>query len=85
MVQAAQDRFGAHGIRLLLPIAGAGLLLVRMCGRRIGNTWPEGHMRAAGIVVTDPRNQDRLQVRLGQRNQPIQALATYCADNSLAN
>jgi len=85
VVQAAEDRFGVHGIRLFASIAGSGLLLVTMCSRRIGNTWPKGHMRASGVVVTDPRTQDGTQMRLGERNQPIQTLATDGSDESLAN
>jgi hypothetical protein len=84
-MQPAQDRFGMDGIRLLAPMARAALLFVGRCGRRIRNIRPEGHVRATGIIVTDPRTQDRPQMRLGKRNQPIQTLAADGADHSLAN
>src|SRR5579862_3614036 len=56
-----------------------------MCRRRIGHTWPQGHMWTAGVVMKDPRTQDRPQMRFGQRYQPIRTLATDGADESFAN
>jgi len=69
-MQPAQDRFGMDGVRLLAPMARAAFLFVGGGGRRIRNTRPEGHVRATDIIVTDPRTQDRPQMRLGERNQP---------------
>src|ERR1022692_1104401 len=84
-IQSRKDRFRMDSVRLFATMARTRLLLVAERRRRIGNTRTECHVRAAGIVMGNPRFQNGPQVRFGKRNQPIQALATNCADDSLAD
>src|ERR1022692_5180010 len=85
VMQSGKDRFRMDSVRLFATMARTRLLLVAERRRRIGNTRTECHVRAAGIVMGNPRFQNGPQVRFGKRNQPIQALATNCADDSLAD
>ena len=56
----------------------------RSCGRaRYAGT--QRAVRAPAVVVGNPLAQDRAQMRLGQRNHPIQALAPDRADDPLAD
>src|SRR5208337_3575873 len=66
-------------------MTGIGMWVVEIDKRRIRNTGTQRHVRAPGIVMVDPRFHDAPQMRFRQRNQPIQALATDCADNAFAN
>ena len=42
-------------------------------------------MRTPAVVVSDPVAQDRAQMRLGQRDQPVQALPANGSDDPLAD
>jgi hypothetical protein len=55
----------------------------RQGGRWLGNTWPQGHMRAAGVVMGYPLAQDPSQMVCAQRNQQVEALPPQRADKPL--
>src|SRR6266853_6647374 len=56
----------------------------RQGGRRLGNTWPQRHMRAAGVVMGHPLAQDPSHMVCAQRNQKVEALPPQRADKPLA-
>ena len=56
-----------------------------MVRRRVGQARAQRHVRTAAVVVVDPASQNRSQMRFGQGNQPIQALAADRADQALTN
>ena len=52
---------------------------------RVRHAWTERHVRASVVVMTHPCGQDRSQVRLRQRYQPVQALASNRSDHPFAD
>jgi len=56
----------------------------RSCGRP-GYTGSQRTVRTPAVVVCNPLAQDRAEMRLGQWNHPIQALAPDRADHALAD
>jgi hypothetical protein len=52
----------------------------RQSHERLGNTRPQGHVRAPGIVMRDPLREDASQVAVRQGNQVIQAFPSQCAN-----
>ena len=85
MVQTAKDRLGADHVGLFAAMARSGLLVIAIGGRRIGNTRAQRHVRTSSIVMRNPHSQNGSQMRLGQRNQPIQTLAPYRTDDAFAD
>ena len=53
--------------------------------RRLRDTWPQGQMGTPFIVVWHPLVQETPQVRLGERDQKIQAFPPQRAHKPLAN
>jgi hypothetical protein len=49
-----------------------------------GNTWTEGTMRPASVVMRDPLTEDPPQVAVTERDHIVQTFATDCPDQSFA-
>jgi hypothetical protein len=77
MVQATQDGVGHHAEVLwnLMPVC---LERYGKVGRRLRNTWPQGHARAACVIMPYPCRQKTSQVVLGERDHEIQAFSPEC-------
>ena len=58
VMQAAQDRIGADGIRFSEAMARTRMQIVKNDDGRIGKTGTERHVRTSGVVVGNPRLQD---------------------------
>src|SRR5215472_17169176 len=50
----------------------------------LGHTWPQGHMRAVGVVMGYPLAQDPSHMVCGEWNQKVEALPPQRADKPLA-
>ena len=85
VVQSARYGFGAHE-RTRRPSTSRFSLrgACRSC-RRAGNVGTQRAVRTPAVVVSNLLAQDRAEMRLGQRNHPIQALAPDRADDPLAD
>lgn len=83
-MQSSQHRSRHH---CKLPVQAQVALLGgrRRHGRRIGNTRTQGGVCARAVVMRYPFFQDRSQVRLRDRNQPVKTLTPNCPDHSLAD
>ena len=85
-MQAAQHEFRAHE-RTRRPSTSRFNLRgsCRSCGRP-GYTGSQCTVRTPAVVVCNPLAKDRAEMRLGQRNHPVQALtpdrADHCARRS---
>ena len=75
VMQTAQHRSGAHAEALADPMAGWLRRRPDEHQWRIRYAWTERHVGASVVVMTHPCRQDRSQVRLRQRYQPVQALS----------
>ena len=85
VMQTAQHRSGAHAEALADSMAG-GLCRRRHDPRwRVRHAWTERHVGASVVVMTHPCLQDQSQVRLRQRYQPVQALASNRSDHPFAD
>src|SRR3954451_7875382 len=82
MVQTAQDRCGDH-----LPVLGKAMTdahgLIRV-GHWLGNARSQAGVWTTAIVVGRPFTKDASEMSLVHRDQPIETLPTYGADQSLA-
>src|SRR5215467_8183241 len=79
IVQAAKDRTCHHTVmcRQAMPLL---LKWSRQSHERLGNTRPQGHVRAPCIVMRDPLREDASQVAVRQGNQVIQAFPAQRAN-----
>jgi hypothetical protein len=85
VVQAAQHGFRSHERTRCPWTSGFG---PRSACRSCGRAWYPGSKRAVrtpAVVVSNPLAQDRAEMRLGQRDHPVQALAPDRADHPLAD
>lgn len=85
VMQSAKDRLGSDGVRLFAMMARSRFLIVAIRWGRIGNTQTQRHVRTSGIVMGNAELQNRSQMRFGQRDQPIQTLATNRTGDSFAD
>jgi hypothetical protein len=86
VMQPAQRRFREHDDAFANAVSGWLGLERDSFRRRIGHAGSkEGHMRARPIVVAHPDFEDGSQVRLGDRNHPVQTLASDCSDQPFAD
>ena len=84
MMQPAENRFGLNGVRFSPAVARSGTG-EKATDWQIRNTRPQRHMRARGVVMSDPRFESAPQLGFRQRDQPVQALPANCADDSFAD
>ena len=84
-MQPAKYRLGADGVRFLVAVTRTRFSDVEDTWWWIRNTWAQRHVRTCGIEVRDPGFQNGPQMRFGNGDQPIQALAPNRADDSLAD
>ena len=54
VMQPAKDRVGMDGIRFSAAMTQIVVSFVKIGVRRIRNTGSQGHVRAPGIIMTDP-------------------------------
>jgi hypothetical protein len=85
VMQSAQHGFRAHKLTRRPWTSGFELRGVRRSCGRSGDARPQCAVRTRAVVVSDPLAQDRAEMRLGQRDHPIQALAPDRADHALAD
>ena len=83
--EATQHRSGAHPEALADAMAGQLSRKRHKLRWRVGHVRTERHVWASAVVMTHPCPQDRSQVRLRQRYQPVQALASNRSDHPLAD
>ena len=85
-MQAAEYRFRAYNNALPQPMAEVRWSCDNLrCVRRPRHARTQTAVRPSTVVMLYPDFQDRAQVRLRYRNQPVQALAAYRADHSFAD
>jgi len=85
VMQPAKDRFGADGVRFRAAVTRTGFSEVEDTWWWIRNTRAQRHVRTSGIVVSNPGFQNGPQMRFGNGDQPIQALAPNLADDSFTD
>jgi hypothetical protein len=85
VMQPAKDRFGADGVRFRAAVTRTGFSEVEDTWWWIRNTRAQRHVRTSGIVVSNPGFQNGPQMRFGNGDQPIQALAPNRADDSFTD
>ena len=84
VMQPAENRFGSNGVRFS-PAVARSSTGEKATDWQIRNTRPQRHMRARGVVMSDPRFESAPQLGFRQRDQPVQALPANCADDSFAD
>ena len=82
MVQTAQDRRGDH-LRVFGKAMTGGRELIRV-GHRLWNARSQAGVWTTSIVVGHPFTKGAPEMGLVHRDQPIETLPTYRADQSLA-
>src|SRR4051812_43927994 len=82
VVQPAHDRRGDH-LRVFGKAMTDGRERIRV-GHRLGNAGAQAGVWTTSIVVGHPFTKGPPEMGLVHRDQPIETLPTYCADQSLA-
>src|SRR5215510_14075739 len=83
MMQAAKDRT-RHHLAMCRPSMPLLLQERRQPRKRLGNTWPQGHMRATCVVMAYPLREDAPHMGCREGNQVIHAFPPQRADEPLA-
>ena len=73
VMESAENRIGADGIALTTAVPCGGFR--EGDSRRIRNSRSQGHMRSSAVVVPGPGFEQGTQMRLRERNHPVQALS----------
>ena len=83
MMQAAKDRT-RHHLAMCRPSMPLLLQGRRQPHKRLGHTWPQGHMRATCVVMAYPLREDAPHMVCREGNQIIHAFPPQRADEPLA-
>ena len=82
MMQAAKD-WTHHDLQMIRKSVSACLPRHWQLGRWLWNTWPQGHMRTASVIMLHPLLEQTSEVVLGERDHEVQALPPQRAQEPL--